>query len=294
MLSRIGLFLATNLAILVVVSVVFSLLGLQPSQTGGFSLPQLLVLCAVMGFVGSFISLALSKWMALHSTNARVIDNPQTHQERFVKKTVEDLAQKAGIGMPTVAIFNAPDPNAFATGMNKNNALVAVSTGLLASMSEDEVKAVLAHEIAHVQNGDMVTLTLIQGVVNTFVMFFARLAGGFVDKALLGNKEGRGLGYFACVIVFEILFGILASTIVMWFSRKREYKADAGSALLYSPQAMISALQRLKQGVAPLPSAIQAFGIGPSKNSRLGQLFMSHPPIEKRIDALRNFNKVIV
>ena len=295
MLSRIGLFLLTNIAILVVVSIVFSLLGLEPSQTGGFSLGQLLFMCAIMGFVGSFISLAMSKWVALRSTNAHVIDHPQNPQEHFLKNTVAELAQKAGIGMPTVAIFPSHEPNAFATGMKRNDALVAVSTGLLHHMNQEEIKAVLAHEVAHIQNGDMITLTLLQGVVNTFVMFLARIAGGFVDRVLLGNREGgSGLGYFASVIAFQIVFGILASTIVMWFSRKREFRADHGAALLHNPQAMISALRKLERGTAELPEAIQAFGIGPSKHSKLGQLFMSHPPIALRIEALEKFNKLVV
>lgn len=284
MLMRVGLFLLTNLAVLLVVSVVFSVLGLS-SQTGG--LGQLLLMCAIMGFVGSFISLALSKWMAIRSTGAKVIQTPQNAHEAWLKSTVQELATKAGIGMPDVAIYQAPDPNAFATGMNKNKALVAVSTGLMERMSQDEVKAVLAHEVSHVANGDMVTLTLIQGVVNTFVMFLARLAGGAVDRALLGNRDSApGIGYYASVMIFEILFGVLASIVVMWFSRRREYRADAGAASLYNTQSMIKALEALQGPHTALPKEIQAFGIAGVK-SRFGELFMSHPPIPKRIEALR-------
>lgn len=248
----------------------------------------MLVICAVFGMGGSFISLAMSKWIAKRSVGAQVIEQPSNPTERWLVETVQKQAQQAGIGMPEVAIFPSPDINAFATGMNKNNALVAVSTGLLNSMNKDEAEAVLGHEVSHVANGDMVTLTLIQGVVNTFVMFFARIAANVVAGAL--GRDNRGmqtLVYFVTTILFQFIFGILASVIVMWFSRQREYRADAGGASLAGKQKMIAALQRLQNAheESRLDGQLTAFGINGKKSS---ELFMSHPPLEKRIEALRN------
>jgi heat shock protein HtpX len=286
-MTRIILFLATNIAVMLVVSVVASLFGIDRySAQYGMNYQGLLVLCAVMGFTGSFISLALSKWMAKRSTGAQVIEQPRNEIEAWLFNTVKQQAAKAGIGMPEVAIYDAPEMNAFATGMNRNSALVAVSTGLLRQMERREVEAVLAHEISHVANGDMVTLTLIQGVVNTFVMFFARVVGNFIDRAVLGNRDGHGIAYFVSVIVLEIVFGLIASVIVAWFSRYREFRADAGGAKLEGREAMIAALARLKEAHGPsdLPKEIAAFGITGS----LGRFFATHPPIEVRIAALRN------
>lgn len=287
MLKRIGLFLLTNLCVLAVISIVFSVLSAFGIRFDGAGYGGLLMMCAVMGFVGSFISLALSKWMALRATGAKVITEPRTQDEIWIVSTVRELAQGAQIGMPDVAIYDAPDANAFATGMKRNSALVAVSTGLLQKMNREEVKAVLAHEISHVANGDMVTLTLIQGVVNTFVMFFARIVGSIIDRNVLGNQEGRGLGYYASVFVLDMLFGILASVVVAWFSRKREFRADAGAGRLYSKKAMISALNALRQPSkeTELPKEIRAFGI--SGNSKVMQLFATHPSIDDRIKALQ-------
>ena len=284
-MKRIVLFLATNLAIIVVLSIVLKVFGLDRAGYAGAGYGELLVFSAVVGFTGSIISLLMSKSMAKWSTGAHVITQPANEAEAWLVASVQRLAQKAGIGMPEVAIYEG-EPNAFATGAFKNSALVAVSTGLLQSMNKEEVEAVLAHEVAHVANGDMVTLTLIQGVVNTFVVFFARVVGYFVDKAIFKTERGVGPGYFITVIVCEIVFGILASMIVMWFSRHREFKADAGAAaLMGSPRPMIAALRRLG-GVeaAPLPETIRALGI----NDRPGwmALFSSHPPIEQRIAAL--------
>ena len=292
MLKRIGLFLATNLAIMLVLSVVVNLFGLTAyTQEAGLNLPGLLAICAVMGATGSFISLALSKWMAKRSTGARVITAPNTEAERWLVSTVEDLAQRAGIGMPEVAVYDAPDANAFATGMNRNKALVAVSTGLLQSMDRNEVRAVLAHEVSHVANGDMVTLALIQGVVNTFVMFVARVVGHTIDKVVLGNRDGPGLAYMGIVLALDLVLGVLASTIVFWFSRHREFRADAGAARLTSPQAMIGALERLRASrpVDPADSPAKEMSVyainGVAKHG-LKRLFMTHPPLEERIRAL--------
>lgn len=289
-MKRIFLFLATNLAVIVVMSIILNLLGANRFLVGtGINVPQLLIFSLVVGFTGSFISLLMSKWMAKQSTGAYVIDpnNPRNQQEAWLVSTVHQLADNAGIGRPEVAIYEG-EPNAFATGAFKNDALVAVSTGLLATMNQEEVAAVLGHEVAHVANGDMVTLTLIQGVVNTFVVFFARIVGYFVDRVLLKNdRDGVGLGYYAAVIVCEILFGVLASMIVAWFSRLREYRADAGAAqLLGSPRPMINALARLG-GIetSDLPKSFEAAGIAGGRS--LGALFASHPPIEDRIRALQ-------
>lgn len=285
-MKRVLLFLATNLAVVLVLSIVlnivFSFLGIDRSGIGG-----LLVFAAIFGFGGSFISLAMSKWMAKRSTGAVVITQPRNATEQWLMTTVARQAKAAGIGMPEVAVYDSPEMNAFATGMNRNDALVAVSTGLLRNMREDEVEAVLAHEVSHIANGDMVTLTLIQGVVNTFVIFLARLIAGMLNNNG-NNNQGGGLAYFATVIVLEMVFGVLASIIVMWFSRQREYRADAGAAKLEgSPSKMIAALERLKHNhESRLEGSMMAFGIaGGAKKS---ELFLSHPPLEKRIAALRS------
>ena len=291
-MKRIVLFIATNLAVMLVLSLVLSLLGVgNPARGSTLNLGSLLVFSLVVGFTGSIFSLLISKPMAKWSTGARVIDNPTSSTELWLVNTVRALSERAGIGMPEVAVYEG-DANAFATGAFKNSALVAVSTGLLQSMNRDEVEAVLGHEIAHVANGDMVTLTLIQGVVNTFVVFMARVAGFFVDNMLLKNNNreggGRGIGYFVTVMVCEVIFGLLASIIVAWFSRQREFRADAGSAkLLGSPTPMMHALARLG-GVPPgeLPQSMQALGIS-GGNGGWGALFATHPPIEQRIAALR-------
>lgn len=288
---RILLFLATNLAVLVVVGIVFSLFGLGQMQTeaGGLDLGALLVMAAVIGFSGSLISLALSKWMAKRSMGVRIIDQPATPLERRLVDVVRSQAQRAGIGMPEVGIFDSPDPNAFATGWNRNNALVAVSTGLLERMSREEVDAVLGHEISHVANGDMVTLALIQGVVNTFVVFLARVVGFFVDRVVLKNERGFGIGYFIASTIAQILLSILATMIVMWFSRYREYRADAGGAKLAGRQQMVGALRALQRVHEPqdLPAGeFAAFGISGRIADGFKAAFASHPPLEKRIAAL--------
>lgn len=289
-MKRIFLFLATNLAVMLVLSVVLNLLGVNRFLVGsGLDISALLIFSLVVGFTGSIISLLISKWMAKKSTGAYIIDpqNPRNQQDAWLVSTVHQLADNAGIGHPEVAIYEG-EPNAFATGAFKNSALVAVSTGLLNSMTKEEVAAVLGHEVAHVANGDMITLTLIQGVVNTFVVFFSRIVGYVVDRVILKNdRNGVGMGYYAAVIVSEIVFGILASMIVAWFSRWREYRADAGSAkLLGSSAPMINALARLG-GVATsdLPKSFEASGIAGGRS--LGALFASHPPIEDRIRALQ-------
>lgn len=287
---RIALFLATNLAILLVLGVVMNLvlpaMGVEPTQYQG-----LFIFAALFGFGGAFISLAMSKWLAKRSVGAQVINQPRNGTEQWLVNTIAAQAQKAGIPMPEVAIYDSPEPNAFATGASKKSSLVAVSTGLLRSMTQDEVEAVLAHEVSHIANGDMVTLTLIQGVVNTFVIFFARVIAGVIDNATRSNSQnGQGLGglaYFGIVMVLELVFGILASIIVMWFSRQREFRADEGSASLVGKQKMIAALRRL-QGAqeSTLDGSMIAFGIQ-SKRS-FSELFMSHPPLAKRIRALEN------
>jgi heat shock protein HtpX len=290
---RILLFLATNIAIILVASVTFRLLGFESilAQNGvDLDLTALLVYCALFGFGGSFISLLLSKTIAKMSTRAEVIKSPSNATERWLLDTVARQAEKAGIGMPEVAIFPAAEPNAFATGASRNNALVAVSTGLLENMTPDEVEAVLGHEIGHVANGDMVTLTLIQGVVNTFVMFFARIIGWFVDRVVLKNERGLGIGYMLTTIVAELVLGILASMVVMWFSRRREFRADAAGASLASRDKMIAALERLKRAQelpSTMPATLTAFGISRGAVGGLGALFRSHPPLEDRIAALR-------
>ena len=288
-MMRILLFLATNVAVLIVASIVLSLLGID--NYTGQSNTELLVICAVFGFTGSFISLFMSKWMAKKSTGTQVIDQPRTHNEQWLINTVQRLANDAGIGMPEVGIFPAYEANAFATGWNRNNSLVAVSQGLLERFSPEEVEAVLAHEIGHVANGDMVTLTLIQGVVNTFVMFFARIFGNFVDKAILKNEDGPGIGYFVATIFAQLVLGILASIIVMWFSRRREFRADEAGARLAGTGAMISALRRLQvesgQVESQMPDSMAAFGISSGFKQGVASLLMGHPPLEQRIAALQ-------
>jgi heat shock protein HtpX len=289
---RIILFLGTNLAIMLVLGVVASLFGIDrwAYAHSGINLQGMLVFCAVFGMGGAFISLALSKWLAKMSVGAQVIAEPRNESEQWLFNTIRTHAQNAQIGMPEIAIYDAPEMNAFATGMSKNHALVAVSTGLLRSMNRDQVSAVLGHEITHVSNGDMVTLALIQGVLNTFVMFLARIIGGVIDSAMSGGRDGErggGIGYFFIVIILQTLLGVLATIIVMWFSRWREFRADAGGAKLGGRQNMISALQALAgTDHSTLPKAFQAFGINGEHG--VARLFMSHPPIEERIEALRN------
>lgn len=282
---RIVLFLATNLAILVLLGIVMSILGVDSRSTSG-----LLVMAAIFGMGGSFLSLAMSKWIAKKSTGAQVIVNPANPTEQWLYNTVRRMAQQAEIGMPEVAIYDSPDMNAFATGMKRNEALVAVSTGLLQNMSKDEVEAVLAHEITHVACGDMVTMALIQGVLNTFVILLSRLVANVINNFISSDKEGGGLGFFgymAVTIVLEIVLGLFASIIVMWFSRKREYTADKGAVYLTSKEKMISALRRLQAHQEPshLPDQVAAFGIRP-KAGGMALLFRSHPPLEDRIKAL--------
>ena len=290
-MKRIFLFVLTNIAVLLVINITLRLLGVDRilDQSGSINFSALMVMSAVIGFSGSIISLLMSKWMAKMSVGAQVIENPQDPTERWLVETVRRQAQVAGIGMPEVAIYDAPDVNAFATGWNRNEALVAVSTGLLHSMSKDEAEAVLGHEISHVANGDMVTLALIQGVVNTFVVFFSKIIGILVDRVLLKNdpRNGPGIGAFIAEIVAQIVLGILASMIVMWFSRQREFRADAGGANLAGRQKMIAALEKLKANheQAALPKQMAAFGI--SDGGGFSRLFMTHPPLEERIEALR-------
>ncbi len=285
-MKRIVLFLATNLAIVIVLTIVMNILGVDSrSMTGA------LIIAAVFGMGGSFISLAMSKWIAKSSTGAHVIERPQNATESWLVDTVRRQARQEGIGMPEVAIYYAPDINAFATGMKRDDALVAVSTGLLQNMSADEAEAVLGHEVSHVANGDMITLALIQGVLNTFVIFLARLVAGVIDSVMRGDEEEGGLGflgYMAVTIVMEIILGVLASVIVMWFSRQREFRADSGGARLAGREKMIAALERLRMVHEPshLPDQMAAFGIQ-GKAKGLARLFMSHPPLEERIEALR-------
>jgi heat shock protein HtpX len=287
-MKRIFLFLATNLAVVLIASITLKLLGVD--RFTGQNHTSLLIYCAVFGFAGSLVSLLLSKWMAKMSTGTQIISQPQTRHEQWLLQTVEQLSREAGIRMPEVGIFPDHAANAFATGWNRNDALVAVSQGLLERFSPDEVRAVLAHEIGHVANGDMVTLALIQGVVNTFVMFFARIFGNFVDKAIFKNEEGHGPGFWIATLFAELVLGVLASIIVMWFSRKREFRADEAGAQLAGTGAMIAALQRLQaeQGLpVQMPDSLSAFGINAAKKSSFAELFMTHPPLEVRIEALR-------
>ncbi len=287
MVTRIALFLATNLAVLVLVGIVMSIFGLNPGTNGG-----LLVFAALIGFGGSFFSLAISKWSAKRGTGAVVITEPRSEVERWLVSTVERQARQAGIKTPEVAIYQAPEINAFATGPGRNNALVAVSSGLLANMSRDEAEAVLAHEVSHVANGDMVTMALVQGVLNTFVIVLSRIVGRIIDGALSGNRESDAPGpfYFISVIVLDLVFGLFASIIAMWFSRRREFRADAGAAALASREKMIAALERLalNHGQSSLPKQIAAFGISGGLAHGLGRLMMSHPPLAERIQALRD------
>ncbi|MDQ3206027.1 MAG: protease HtpX [Pseudomonadota bacterium] len=290
MFKRVALFLATNLAVLALLSIVMAVLqnvfGITLGDNGA-----LLMFAAFFGFGGSLISLLISKWVAKRATGAQVIEQPRNEGEQWLLSTVRRQAEAAGIKMPEVAVYDAPEINAFATGPSRNNSLVAVSTGLLRAMSRDEAEAVLAHEVSHVANGDMVTMALIQGVLNTFVIVLARLVGRVIDGYLSGGREGApGLGYYAIVFVLDMIFGLFASMIAMWFSRHREFRADAGAARLAGRDKMVAALQRLSKtyGESTLPKQVQAFGISGGVGHGLKRLLMSHPPLEERIQALRN------
>jgi heat shock protein HtpX len=292
-MMRILLFLATNAAVLVLISVVFQVLGIEGilAENGvDLNLQALLVMSAVIGFGGSFISLAISKFMAKRSMGVQIIEQPGNSSEKWLVETVRRQAQQAGIDMPEVGIFQSPDPNAFATGMRRNHALVAVSSGLLQSMNADEVEAVLGHEISHVSNGDMITMGLLQGVVNTFVIFLSRIIGHVVDRVVFKTERGYGPAYFITSIVAQIFLSILASMITMWFSRHREFRADAGGASLAGRSKMIAALQALQRAHEPkdLPGEFAAFGISGGLGAGVKKLFMSHPPLEQRIAALRS------
>jgi len=290
-MKRVVLFIITNLAIVLVLGIVLSLLGVDrilDEQGVGLNLANLLIFASVFGFGGSLISLAISKWTAKRLTGAQVIESPRNNTEAWLVNTVRRQAERAGIGMPEVAIYNSPDVNAFATGMRRNSALVAVSSGLLQSMNEEEAEAVLAHEVSHVVNGDMITLALIQGVVNTFVIVLSRVVGHLVDRTVFKTERGHGPAFYVTSIVAQLVFGILASVIVMWFSRQREFRADAGSADLAGREKMIAALQRLQKTTThPLPDQMAAFGISGARGGGLRRLFMTHPPLEDRIEALR-------
>ena len=291
-MKRVMLFIATNLAILLVLSVVLRLVGVDrilDEQGTGLDMYSLLLFSLIIGMGGSFMSLAMSKWTAKRFTGARVIERPQNETETWLVDTVRRQAQAAGIDMPEVAIYDAPDVNAFATGARRNAALVAVSTGLLRSMTRDEAEAVLGHEVSHVANGDMVTLALVQGVVNTFVIFLSRVVGHVVDRVVFKTERGHGPAFWITAIIAQLVLGILASIIVMWFSRYREFRADEGGAKLAGRDKMVAALQRLQQQTPhPLPDQLAAFGIsGMMVRSGLKRLFMSHPPLEERIAALR-------
>ena len=298
-MQRILLFLLTNIAIMVILSITLRILGVESllMQNGSdLNVNALVIFSGVFGFGGAFISLAISKWMAKRMTGAQVINNPSNNIERWLLETVEKQSQIVGIIMPEVAIFPSSQMNAFATGASKNNALVAVSQGLLDNMNQGEIEAVVGHEMSHVANGDMVTLTLIQVVVNTFVIFFSRVIGHIVDRVILKNQRGYGIGYFITTIFAQVILSILASIIVMYFSRKREYVADTGGADLAGHQNMINALKRLSQKEPdPLPEQLAAFGIGEKPKSKRSQLWSSHPPLEDRIKALdkraQNLNK---
>ena len=291
-MKRILLFLATNLAVVVLLGIVLRLIGFEgilDAQGVDLNLGALLVYAALVGFIGSFVSLAMSKWSAKKMMGVHVITQPANSTESWLVNTVRQQAQVAGIGMPEVGIFDSPEPNAFATGARRDAALVAVSTGLLNSMSQKEAEAVLAHEVSHVANGDMVTLTLIQGVVNTFVIFLSRVVGHTVDRVIFKTEEGHGPAYWVTTIVADIVFGLFASMIVMYFSRQREFRADQGGATLAGRQAMIGALERLQQRHAgPLPDKMAAFGISGGIGSGLKKLFMTHPPLEERIAVLKS------
>jgi len=291
-MKRIFLFVATNLAVVVLLGIVARLLGVDRFlNESGLNITSLLIFAAIFGMGGSLISLMMSKSIAKMSVGAQVIEQPASQTERWLVDTVQRQAQAAGIGMPEVAIYDSPEPNAFATGANRNAALVAVSTGLLEQMSAEEAEAVLGHEVSHVANGDMVTLALLQGVLNTFVIALSRVVGSVVDQALSRGQEDRGpgMGYYLTSMVLELLFGFIASLIVMWFSRYREFHADAGGAKLASRDKMIAALERLRQLHEPsqLPSQMAAFGINGGLGDGLRRLLMTHPPLEERIEALR-------
>ena len=292
MFKRVILFLVTNLAIVFVLGIVLNLLGvgrILDEQGLGLDLFNLVVFAAVFGFGGSLISLAISKWTAKRITGARVITQPSNEVEAWLVHTVRQQATNAGIGMPEVAIYEAPDTNAFATGMRRNNALVAVSTGLLRSLNRDEAEAVLGHEVSHIANGDMVTLALIQGVVNTFVIVASRVVGHLVDRVVFKTERGHGPAFYITSIAAQLVFGILASIIVFWFSRQREFRADAGGASLAGREKMVSALEKLQRSVAQphLPDQLAAFGISGGVAHGLKRLFMTHPPLEERIAALK-------
>lgn len=286
MFTRIALFMLTNLAVLALASIVMSLFGVSSASMAG-----LLIMAALFGFGGSIISLLMSKWMAKRATGAMVIQTPRNEAEQWLVETVRRQAQAAGIGMPEVAVYEAPEINAFATGASRNNALVAVSTGLLQQMSRDEAEAVLGHEVSHVANGDMITMALLQGVLNTFVIVLARVIGGVIDGYLSGNREGnnRGIAYYVIVFGLEMVLGLFATMIAMWFSRRREFRADHGGATLAGRQKMIAALERLQanHSTSTLPAQVEAFGIAGGVGQGLKKLFLSHPPLPERIDALR-------
>lgn len=296
MVTRIGLFILTNLAVLAVAAVVLNLLGIDRmvlNAAGEYALNYtgLFIFSAVFGFGGALVSLFMSKWMAKRATRTRIVDAPANETEMWLLDTTRQLARSAGIGMPEIGIFPAPEPNAFATGANRNKALVAVSEGLLRHMRREEVRAVLGHEIGHVANGDMVTLTLLQGILNTFVIFFSRIVGYVVDRAVFRNERGLGIGYFAVTIAAQIVFGILASAIVMWYSRRREFRADAAGARLAGRGSMINALESLKRGYGrgqSMPESMAAFGISASARSGIRRMFSSHPPLDARIQALKS------
>lgn len=290
-MTRIFLFLATNIAVIALISITFQILGIEGllAQNGvDLNLSALLVMSAVIGFGGSFISLAMSRWAARRSMGVQIIENPTHPQERWLVDTVAGQAEQAGIGMPEVGIFQSNAVNAFATGMSKNSSLVAVSTGLLQQMTAEEAEAVLGHEVSHVANGDMVTMGLIQGVVNTFVIFLSRIVGFFVDRVILKNTRGLGIGYFISSIIAQLVLSVFATIIVMWFSRRREFRADEGGADLAGREKMIAALQRLQGDQAEdLPGEFAAFGISGGRPTGFKALFMSHPPLEERIAALQ-------
>jgi len=293
MFTRIGLFLATNIAILAVLSISMRVLGIDQMLAAegiGMNLTGLLFMAAIIGFVGSFISLAMSKFMAKRSMGVKVIEQPSNSRERWLLETIGRQARQAGIGMPEVGIFDSPQANAFATGMKRNNALVAVSTGLLQQMTQDEVEAVLGHEISHVANGDMITMGLIQGVLNTFVIFISRVIGTFVDRVIFKNERGFGIGYFVVSIIAELILGVFAAMIAAWFSRRREFRADQGGATLAGKEKMIAALQRLQQSqqeTTAMPDELATFGISGGLKHGIAAALMTHPPLEKRILALK-------
>jgi heat shock protein HtpX len=292
MLQRIVLFLAVNLAVLLVLSVAFSLLGIESlldEQGIGLNMGAVLIYALVIGMGGSFISLAISKWTAKRLTGARVIEQPANAAERWLVETVRQQAAAAGIGMPEVAVYEAPDPNAFATGARRNNALVAVSTGLLQRMDRGAVEAVLAHEVSHIANGDMITLALVQGVVNTFVIVLSRVVGHVVDRVVFKTERGHGPAFWIVSILAQVVLGILASVIVFWFSRQREFRADAGAARLAGRNQMIAALECLRASVAQphLNDQMAAFGISGGSRGGISRLFMTHPPLEERIEVLK-------